>query len=210
MNSALVLILSGALLGWTYYYVLRHHKKEVTWTVPEAVYNFVKEQFRLGYSEERIKRELTKLDWSKDLPRTHIEEYDLKKGSVEDQGALVLRFVLGFIFMYRGLFLKLLYPSTSDVSLYGSLASSLRIPLDPHTALVVAGLIEMFMAILLLAGLWTRIVACLAALFLTQLTVIVTITGDPALDMVLLLTISMAIIMLGGGSLSADRYIGIP
>lgn len=206
----MVLVVAAVMLGGTYYYVLRKQKQPAVWTPAEAVYHYVKEQFRLGYSEERIKRELAKLEWSKDLPQSPMVEWDSKIGSVEDQGALVLRFALGLIFVAQGLFFKLLYPSGLDIALYEQFQSAWGVSAEPHTLIVLAGVLQLLLGILLLAGLWTRIVAAVSALFLTQVTLLLSISGSPQLDMILLLSISLALIMLGGGWLSVDRYVGIP
>lgn len=198
------------MLGCTYYYVIRRQKQPTTWTPAEAVYNYVKEQLRLGYSEERIKRELTELEWSRDLPQSPVVEWDSRKGSVEDQGALVLRFALGLVFVAQGLFFKLLYPSSLDIALYEQFQSVWGISAEPHTLIALAGILQLLLGILLLSGLWTRIVAAISALFLTQVTLLLSISGSPQLDMILLLSISLSLIMLGGGWLSVDRYAGIP
>ena len=78
------------------------------------------------------------------------------------------------------------------------------------TSTIVMGFLQLIFAVLLLIGLWTRFVAALSTLYLTQVTMFISVTGSPVTDVILLLTTALALIILGGGNLSVDKYIGIP
>ena len=194
---------AASVLSGAYYYVIRQQRRSKVCTDAEAVYQYIQAQFKKGFSEERIKKDLYRLDWKKDLSHESLEE-ESKKGSIQDQGALVLRFSLGLIFFYQGLFVKIIQ-GIQDVPI-----SSSTIAATSHTTAIMIGLFQLVFGLLLLAGLWTRFVAALCALYLTQVTMMVTITGSPATDTILLLTISLTLVILGGGDASADRYVGLP
>lgn len=203
----LILFTAALVLSGAYYYIIRQQKKPRAWGDAEAVYYYVQMQFKKGFSEERIKKDLLQLSWKKDLPQAPPEDLRSKPGSIQDQGALVLRFALGLVFFYQGLFLKLINNVPVEISPCNSSILNFQVS---HTLIVVTGMIQVIFALLLLAGLWTRLIAALSALYLTQMTLISSITGNPLTDAILLLAIALALVILGGGDASVDRYAGIP
>ncbi len=202
-----ILVTAALILSGAYYYVIRQEKRSKKWSQAEGVYHFVRHQLKMGFSEERIKRDLAKLDWSKDLSEAPAEESDVKRGSLRDQGALVLRFGLGLVFFYQGLFVKLIQQAPTHISFCNSFE---MVSMPGGTSTIVMGFLQLIFAVLLLIGLWTRFVAALSTLYLTQVTMFISVTGSPVTDVILLLTTALALIILGGGNLSVDKYIGIP
>ncbi len=205
-----MLLLAGFVLSGAYYYVIRQEKKSSLWTKADGVYHYVKSQLSKGSDDERIKRDLSKLDWDKDLPQEPYKEIEEKSmGTVQDQGALVLRFALGLMFFYQGLFLKIIEKIPAEVANDRTLQSSFGIIWSNENVILFTGILQLVLGLLLLIGLWTRIVAALGAIYLTQITILISVTGNSAADTLLLLSIAMALILIGGGDASADRYIGI-
>ncbi len=205
-----ILLLAGFVLSGAYYYVIQQEKKYNLWTKAEGVYYYTQSQLSKGFSDERIKRDLSKMDWEKDLPPEPFEGLKEKvAGTVQDQGALVLRFALGLMFFYQGLFLKIIGKIPAEIASDHPLQGSFSVIWSNETVILFTGMLQLLLGLLLLIGLWTRIVAALSAIYLTQVTIMVSITGNPATDILLLLSIAMALILMGAGDASIDRYVGI-
>lgn len=119
----------------------------------------------------------------------------------------VVRVGLGVTFVYLGLVEKLLDPARAllVVERYDLTAV---VPVDPGVWVVGAGLVEVGLGLVLVAGLFTRASAALAFVVLT--TTLFGLPNDPVLAHVTLFGLSSAVFTLGSGPLSLDRLLESP
>ncbi|MFB6084282.1 MAG: DoxX family membrane protein [Halorientalis sp.] len=116
----------------------------------------------------------------------------------------VVRVGLGVVFVYLGLVEKLLHPGrTLDVVLKYDLTAV--IPVDPGAWVLGAGLAEITLGLLLLAGLLTRGVA--AAAFVVFTLTLFGIPDDPILAHVTMFGLASAAFTMGSGPLALDRVL---
>lgn len=116
----------------------------------------------------------------------------------------LLRVGLGLTFVFLGVTQKLLAPSRAllVVEKYNLTAV---VPVDPGLWVVGAGLTELAVGALLLAGLYTRATAAVAFLVLT--TTLFGLPDDPVLAHVSMFGLTSAVFTLGSGPYSLDRLV---
>ena len=115
----------------------------------------------------------------------------------------VLRFGLGASFIFLGVTQKLGSPARS-LAVVEKYNLTAVVPVDPSLWVLGAGVAEVAVGVALIAGLLTRATAFTAFLLFT--TTLFGLPDDPVLAHVTLFGMSSALVTLGAGPLSLDRY----
>lgn len=119
----------------------------------------------------------------------------------------LLRVGMGAAFVYLGLIQKLAQPG-SGLLVVEKYNLTAVVPVDPGMWVVGAGLTEIAVGLALIAGFFTRGAA--AASFFLFTTTLFGLPDDPVLAHVALFGMTSAILTLGSGPISIDRWIGRP
>nr|WP_299267855.1 DoxX family protein [Halorientalis sp.] len=116
----------------------------------------------------------------------------------------VIRVGLGVVFVYLGLVEKLLRPGRT-LSVVAKYDLTAVIPVDPGAWVLGAGLAEIALGTLLIAGLLTRGVA--AAAFVVFTLTLFGIPDDPILAHITMFGLASAVFTMGSGPLALDRLL---
>jgi uncharacterized membrane protein YphA (DoxX/SURF4 family) len=114
----------------------------------------------------------------------------------------VIRIGLGVVFVYLGLVEKLLQPGRT-LGVVAKYDLTAVIPVDPGAWVLGAGLAEIALGVLLIAGLLTRGVA--AAAFVVFTLTLFGIPDDPILAHITMFGLASAVFVMGSGPLALDR-----
>jgi uncharacterized membrane protein YphA (DoxX/SURF4 family) len=117
---------------------------------------------------------------------------------------IVLRIGLGVSFVFLGVSQKLGSPARS-IAVVDKYDLTAIVPVDPGLWVVGAGVAEVAVGFALIAGLLTRATAFTAFLLFT--TTLFGLPDDPVLAHVTLFGMASALVTLGGGPFSLDRYL---
>lgn len=116
----------------------------------------------------------------------------------------VIRVGLGVVFVYLGLVEKLLQPGRT-LGVVAKYDLTAVIPVDPGAWVLGAGLAEIALGVLLIAGLLTRGVA--AAAFVVFTLTLFGISDDPILAHITMFGLASAVFTMGSGPLALDRVL---
>ncbi len=116
----------------------------------------------------------------------------------------VLRIGLGVVFVYLGLIEKLLQPSRT-LGVVAKYDLTAVIPVDPGAWVLGAGLAEIALGVLLIAGLLTRGVA--AGAFVVFTLTLFGIPDDPILAHITMFGLASAVFTMGSGPFALDRLL---
>ena len=120
----------------------------------------------------------------------------------EDYSSLLLRLGLGAVFIYFGLYEKLLHPELTRPIIENL---NLSIPISIDLFVLLFGLIEIVVGSFLILGLFTRITAIVAALMIGTIILQLGFLAVPR-D-IALFAIALSLLVTGSKVLSLDRYI---
>jgi uncharacterized membrane protein YphA (DoxX/SURF4 family) len=141
-------------------------------------------------------------------PVHHLKAFlDTKTQPARQYVPVILRVGMGAAFIYLGLIQKLAQPG-SGLLVVEKYNLTAVVPVDPGLWVVGAGVTEIAVGVILIAGFFTRGAAGVSFLLFT--TTLFGLPDDPVLAHVALFGMASAVFTLGAGPLSIDQWIGRP
>jgi len=138
----------------------------------------------------------------------HLKSFlDDRTRSLRTYVPVILRVGMGAAFIYLGLIQKLAQPG-SVLLVVEKYNLTTIVPVDPGLWVVGAGITEIAVGIVLIVGFFTRGAATVSFILFT--TTLFGLPDDPVLAHVTLFGMASAVVTLGAGPLSFDRWYGRP